>query len=87
VEEQNNNNNNKGFGLAFMTIVLVMFILPSVALLSIGDTWERFISKYGSPISTDCWENSKHERVCRDDNQCKFGRLFCINEVFRWRAE
>ena len=80
-------NNNKGFGLAFMTIVVVMFMLPSVTLLSVGDTWERFIGKYGGSINTDCWENSKHERVCRDNNQCKFGRLFCINEVFRWRAE
>ena len=76
MEEQNNNNNNKGFGLAFMTIVLVMFVLPSVALLSIGDTWERFISKYGSPISTDCWENSKHERVCRDENSVNLEDFF-----------
>jgi hypothetical protein len=80
-------NNNKGLGLAFMTIVLLMFVLPSVALLSMDNTWERFVIKYGSPISTDCWENSKHERVCRDKNNCRFGRLFCINEVFRWRVK
>ena len=69
-------NNNKGLGLAFMSIVLLMFVLPSIALLSMDDTWERFVIKYGSPISTDCWENSKHERVCRDEKNCRFGRLF-----------
>ena len=80
-------NNNKGLGLAFMSIVLLMFVLPSISLFSIDDTWERFVIKYGSPISTDCWENSKHERVCRDESNCRFGRLFCINEVFRWRVK
>ena len=80
-------NKNKGLGLAFTSIILLMFVLPSIALLSMDDTWERFVIKYGSPITTDCWENSKHERVCRDKNNCRFGRLFCIDEVFRWRAE
>ena len=55
--------NNKGFGLAFVTIVFVAFVLPSILLLSIGDTWDRFVDKYGSSVSTECWENSKHERV------------------------
>ena len=79
--------NNKGFGLAFVTIVFVAFVLPSIVLLSVGDTWDRFIDKYGSSLSTECWENSKHERVCRSDNSCRFGRLFCIEEGFRWRAD
>ncbi len=85
MEEEHNN--NKGLGLAFMGIVLLMFVLPSIALLSMDDTWERFVIKYGSPIATDCWENSKHEIVCRGENNCRFGRLFCINEVYRWRAK
>ena len=85
--EKENNNNNQGLGVAFLAIVIVMFVLPSITLLSIGDTWERFTIKYGSPIKTACWENSNHERVCRGENNCRFGRLFCINEVFRWRAE
>ena len=76
-----------GLGLAFATIAIFAFLLPSVALLSIGDTWDRFIEKYGSSLSTECWENSKHERVCRNDNQCRFGRLFCTKEGFRWRAD
>ncbi len=79
--------NNEGFGLAFVTIIIVAFILPSIALLSIGDTWDRFIDKYGSAITTACWQNSKHEKVCRVDDQCRFGRLFCIEEGFRWRAD
>lgn len=80
-------NNNKGFGLSFLWIVLIAFVTPAIAVLSMGDTWERFLKKYGDPFSTNCWENSKHERVCRDDNTCKFGRNFCIEEVYRWRVK
>ena len=79
--------NNEGFGLAFAVIIFIAFILPSIVLLSVGDTWDRFIDKYGSAVATECWENSKHERVCRGDNNCKFGRNFCIDEVYRWRVK
>jgi len=79
--------NNEGFGIAFVTIIFVAFILPSIVLLSVGDTWDRFIDKYGSAVTTECWENSKHEKVCRSDRKCKFGRLFCIEEGFRWQAD
>ena len=79
--------NNEGFGIAFVTIIFVAFILPSIVLLSIGDTWDRFIDKYGSAVTTECWENSKHEKVCRSDKNCKVGRLFCIEEGYRWRAD
>ena len=79
--------NNEGFGIAFVTIIFVAFILPSIVLLSVGDTWDRFIDKYGSAATTECWENSKHEKVCRSDKKCKFGRLFCIEEGFRWEAD
>ena len=79
--------NNEGFGIAFVTIIFVAFILPSIVLLSIGDTWDRFIDKYGSAATTECWENSKHEKVCRSDKKCSFGRLFCIEEGFRWQAD
>ena len=78
---------NQGLGLAFVTIVFIAFVLPSIVLLSVGDTWDRFIDKYGSAASTECWENSKHEKVCRSDNNCRFGRLFCIEEGFRWQAK
>ena len=70
--------NNEGFGIAFVTIIFVAFILPSIVLLSVGDTWDRFIDKYGSAITTECWENSKHEKVCRSERKCKFGRLLLV---------
>ena len=78
--------NGGGLGLALLVIIFVAFVLPSIVLLSVGDTWDRFIDKYGSAVSTECWENSKHEKVCRSDNSCRFGRLFCIEEVFRWQS-
>ena len=53
----------------------------------IDDTWDRFKSKYVSAWTSECWQNSKHERVCRGDNNCKFGRNFCIDEVYRWRVK
>ena len=79
--------NNEGFGVAILTIIFIAFILPSIVLLSVGDTWSRFIDKYGSAVATECWENSKHEKVCRSDNKCRFGRLFCIEEGFRWQTD
>ena len=27
-------------------------------------------------FSGDCWENSKHEKVCKSDNTCKFDVIF-----------
>ena len=79
--------NNEGFGVAFAVIIFIAFILPSIVLLSVGDTWNRFIDKYGSAVATECWENSKHEKVCRSDNKCRFGRLFCIEGGFRWQTD
>ena len=84
---------NKGFGISFMWIILVVFIFPLVAMMSIDDTWSRFLKKYGDPITTNCWENSKHEKVCSVPTEgakladCKFFRNFCIEEVYRWRAK
>ena len=78
---------NQGFGKSFLIIVLATFVLPVVAMMALDDSWDRFLKKYGDPIKTECWENSKHERVCRDNNTCKFGRNFCIPEVYRWRVK
>ena len=25
----------------------------------------------------DCWENSRHEKVCKETANCKIGRNFC----------
>ena len=38
----------------------------------IDDTWDRVVNKYVSAWTSECWQNSKHERVCRGDNNCKF---------------
>lgn len=76
---------NEGFGVAFSVIIIFTIILPAVLMLSIDDGWAKYKAMRG--FSGDCWENSKHERVCRDDNTCKFGRNFCIEEVYRWRVK
>ena len=76
---------NEGFGVAFLTIIVFTIILPALMILSIDDGFAKFVQMRG--MTGDCWENSKHERVCKDDNTCKFGRNFCTEEVFRWRAK
>ena len=58
---------NKGFGLAFLTIIFITLILPIAAMMTIDDTWDRLLQKYGDPWKSDCWENSKHERVCKGE--------------------
>ena len=78
---------NEGFGQAFLLIIFLTIALPIIGIMTIDDTWDRFLAKYGAPFTSECWQNSKHERVCRDDNTCKFGRNCCTEEVFRWRAK
>ena len=78
---------NKGFGVAFLWIIIITMLLPITAMMTLDDTWDRFLQKYGDPWKSDCWENSKHERVCKADNTCLIGRNFCIPEKFRWRAD
>ena len=84
---KNNAYHNEGFGIAFFWIFALFFILPVIGVLSIDDTWSRFAKKYGDPIRSECWENSKHERTCNENNTCKFGRNFCIKDVYRWKTE
>ena len=74
---------NKGFGVAFMWIMLLFIGLPAIMILSIDDGFAKFVSMRG--FGSECWQNSKHERVCKEDNTCKFGRNFCTENVFRWR--
>jgi len=64
-----------------------MFIIPVMAMMTLDDTWDRFVKKYTDPWTSNCWENSKHERVCKDDNTCTFGRNFCTPNKFRWREQ
>ena len=78
---------NKGFGVAFLWIMFLFLILPLVAMMTIDDTWSRFLKKYGDPIKTECWENSKHEKVCRSENSCKFLRNFRLPEIYRSTVE
>ncbi len=72
---------NQGFGVAFMYIVLFALILPSLVILSIDNGFSKFWEMRGA--TGDCWENAKHERVCRfpDEDaklaECKFFRNFC----------
>lgn len=56
-------------------------------MMTLDDTWDRFVKKYTDPWKSNCWENSKHERVCKEDNTCKFGRNFCTPNVYRWREQ
>lgn len=76
---------NKGFGVAFLWIMLLFIVLPAIMILSIDDGFYKFAQMRG--VTGDCWQNSQHERVCREENTCKFWRNFCIEEVYRWRAK
>jgi len=76
---------NEGFGWAFFWIVTMGLVFPSIIMLSIDDGWAKFVQMRG--MTGDCWENSKHERVCKDDNTCTFGRNFCTPNKYRWREE
>ena len=75
---------NKGFGWAFFWIVTMGLVFPSIIMLSIDDGFAKFMEMRGG--TGNCWENSKHERVCKDNNTCLIGRNFCIQEKYRWRA-
>ena len=66
---------NEGFGWAFLTIVLFGLVLPIFIMLSIDDGFSKFVKMRG--LTGDCWENAKHERVCKGEVICKFGRNFC----------
>ena len=68
---------NKGFGMAFFVVFLLLIPLPILGLWAVdGQDWvDRFTNKYFP--KAECWENAKHERVCKGDNNCKFWRNFC----------
>ena len=66
---------NEGFGLAFLTIVFLMLIIPAILLLTTMNTWETFFTMHLP--DGDCWENAKHEKVCKGEVDCKFMRNFC----------
>ena len=66
---------NKGFGIAYMWILLLVLIFPAILLFVSMDTGDTFI-KMHLPDG-DCWENARHERVCKETANCKIGRNFC----------
>ena len=66
---------NKGFGWAFFWIVTMSLVFPSIIILSIDDGFSKFVQMRG--LSGDCWENAKHEKVCKGEVDCKFLRNFC----------
>ncbi len=66
---------NEGFGISFLLIVVFTLILPALIMLSIDDGFGKLIKMRGG--TGDCWENANHERVCKDNNTCKFFRNFC----------
>ena len=66
---------NKGFGWAFFWIVTISLVFPSIIILSIDDGFSKFVQMRG--LSGDCWENAKHEKVCKGEVDCKFLRNFC----------
>eukprot|EP01052_Picozoa_sp_SAG31_P027289 SAG31_NODE_2541_length_5536_cov_2.014162_4_plen_72_part_00 len=39
-------------------------------MLSIDDGFAKLVKMRGG--TGDCWENAKHEQVCKDNNTCKF---------------
>ena len=52
-----------------------MLVFPAMILFVSLGTWDTFV-KMHIPDG-DCWENAKHERVCKGTVTCKIGRNFC----------
>ena len=44
-------------------------------ILSIDDGFNKFAKMRG--LNGNCWENSRHEKVCYPTANCKFWRNFC----------
>ena len=61
----------------FFSGVLLFFILifPAIILFISLGTWDTFVRMHIP--DGDCWENAKHERVCKPTANCKIGRNFC----------
>ena len=54
---------NKGFGVAYLWILFGVLVLPMIILFTSLGTWDMFW-KMHLPDG-DCWENAKHEKVCK----------------------
>ena len=40
---------NKGFAPAFLWIIILVFIIPLASMMTLDDTWDRFVKKYTDP--------------------------------------
>ena len=79
--EQKMNNepyDNEGFGSAFIAIIFMMLIIPAILLFTSMGTWGIFVQMHLP--DGDCWENAKHEKVCKGEVDCKFLRNFCVKK-------
>ena len=65
----------------FPNIPIFPLIVPGIIILSIDNGFSKFAQMRG--LTGDCWENSRHERVCTVPTEgaklanCKFWRNFC----------
>ena len=53
----------------------MVLIFPAILLFSSLGTWDLFVQMHLP--DGDCWENAKHEKVCKGEVDCKFLRNFC----------
>ena len=47
---------NKGVGVAFIWIMVLTMLIPLIGTLLIDDTWDRFVNKYVSAWTSECWQ-------------------------------
>jgi len=57
---------NKGFWQAYLLIIVLVIVVPkSLIMMSLGEDHRKtFYRMWLEP--SNCWETSKHERVCRE---------------------
>ena len=48
---------NKGFGPAFLWVIFLFLVVPTIIMFSIDDGWAKFVEMRG--INGDCWENAQ----------------------------
>ena len=70
--------NNEGFGVAYMLLLFFILIFPAIILFISLGTWDTFVRMHIP--DGDCWENAKHEKVCKGEVDCKFLRNFCVKK-------
>ena len=69
---------NKGFASAYIMLVFVVVIFPAILLFTAMGRWGIFVQRHLP--DGDCWENAKHEKVCKGEVDCKFLRNFCVKK-------